>query len=131
MIFEKVFKMAMFKKFVNTSLEYSDHHCLLSLHIINIQIQVVYQNCMMCRKHALWVLRNQSTMDKLCISKKNEWILDSGCSRHMTGNPKMLKDIIYKDGGLVNFGDNSKGYVIDIGKVGNSETPIITNVFLC
>ena len=39
----------------------------------------------------------------------------------MTGNPDILNDIIYKDGGLVNFGDNSKGYVIGIGKVGNSE----------
>ena len=48
----------------------------------------------------------------------------------MTGNPDILNDIIYKDGGLVNLGDNSKGYVIDIGKVGNSETPIITNVLL-
>ena len=62
--------------------------------------------------------------------KKNKWILDSGCSRHMTGNPDMLNDIIYKDEGLVNFGDNSKGYVIGIGKVGNFETPIITNVLL-
>ena len=52
---------------------------------------------------------------------KNKWIFDSGCSRHLTGNPDILDDIIYKDGGLVNFGDNSKGYVIGIGKVGNSE----------
>ena len=60
--------------------------------------------------------------------KKNKWILDSGCSRHMTGNLNMLNDIIYKDGGLVNFGDNSKGYVIDIDNVGNSKTPTISNV---
>ena len=62
--------------------------------------------------------------------RKNKWILESGCSRHMTGNPNILTDIIYKDGGLVNFGVNSKGYVIGIGKVGNSETPTITNVLL-
>ena len=48
----------------------------------------------------------------------------------MTGNPEVLNDIIYEDGGHVNFGDNSKGYVIGIGKVGNSETPTITNVLL-
>ena len=48
----------------------------------------------------------------------------------MTGNPDILNDIIYKDGGLVNFGDKSKGYVIGIGNVGNFETPIITNVLL-
>ena len=62
--------------------------------------------------------------------RKNKRILDSGCSRHMIGNPDILNDIIYKDGGLVNFGDNSKGYVIGIGKVGNSEISTITNVLL-
>ena len=48
----------------------------------------------------------------------------------MTGNPDILNGIIYKDGGLDNFGDNSKGYVIGIGKVGYSKTPTITNVLL-
>ena len=62
--------------------------------------------------------------------KKKKWILDYGSSRHMTGNPDMLNDKIYKDRWLVNFGDNSKGYVIGIDKVCNSETPVITNVLL-
>ena len=30
--------------------------------------------------------------------EKDKWILDSGCSRHMTGNPEILKDITYHDG---------------------------------
>ena len=62
--------------------------------------------------------------------EKDKWILDSGCSRHMTGNPKILNDTIYQDGGLVNFGDNSKGYVIGIGNVGNSKTPLISDILL-
>jgi len=62
--------------------------------------------------------------------RKNKWILDSGCSRHMTRNLDMVNDITYKDGGLVNFGDSSKGYVIGIGNVGNSKTPTISNVLL-
>ena len=48
----------------------------------------------------------------------------------MTGNPEILNDINYEDGGLVNFGDNSKGYVISIGNVSNSKTPIIIDVLL-
>lgn len=48
----------------------------------------------------------------------------------MTGNPEIMKDIIYKDGGLVNFGDNSKGYVIGIVNVNNSKTSTISNVLL-
>lgn len=62
--------------------------------------------------------------------EKDKWILDSGCSRHMTGNPEILKDITYQDGGLVNFGDNSKGYVVGIGNVGNSKTLLISDVLL-
>ena len=47
----------------------------------------------------------------------------------MAGNPEILNDIIYQNGGLVNFGDNSKGYVIGIGNVGNSKTPLISDIF--
>jgi len=46
----------------------------------------------------------------------------------MIDNQDLLNDIIYKDGGLVNFGDNSKRYVIGIGNVGNSKTSTISNV---
>ena len=38
--------------------------------------------------------------------------------------------IIYEDGELVNFGDNSKGYVTSIGNVGNSKTRTIFYVLL-
>ena len=48
----------------------------------------------------------------------------------MTGNPKLLNNLKYEDGGMVNFGDNSKGYIIGIGNVSSSETPTISNVLL-
>ena len=83
------------------------------------------------QKETCLMATDESTLKMQTMElKKNKWILDSGCSRHMTGNPDMLNDIIYKDGGLVNFGDNSKGYVIGIGNVGNSKTPTISNVLL-
>ena len=72
----------------------------------------------------------ESTLNgKMVQINKNKWILDSGCSRHMTGDSEILNDINYEDGGLVNFGDNSNGYVIGIGNVDNSKTPIISDVF--
>ena len=122
--------MAIFEKSVKTSLElfksslfhesayecYSNSSCLPKFY--NVQ-----ERCFMGIKESIH--NGQSVQ-----IKRNKWILDSGCSRHMTGNPNMLNNIIYKDEGLVNFGDNSKGYVIGIGNVGNSETPIITNVLL-
>ncbi|GJW33088.1 retrovirus-related pol polyprotein from transposon TNT 1-94 [Tanacetum coccineum] len=40
---------------------------------------------------------------------KDKGVIDSGCSRHMTGNISYLTDYEEIDGGFVAFGDNSKG----------------------
>ncbi|GJX56577.1 hypothetical protein Tco_0286474 [Tanacetum coccineum] len=40
---------------------------------------------------------------------KGECVIDSGCSRHMTGNRSYLTDYEEIDGGFVAFGGNSKG----------------------
>ena len=46
------------------------------------------------------------------------WIMDSGCSRHMTGNKRLLKDFTNDDdGSKVYFGDNSYGLISGIGKL--------------
>ncbi|GKF65379.1 hypothetical protein Tco_0191896, partial [Tanacetum coccineum] len=46
---------------------------------------------------------------------KDKGVIDSGCSRHMTGNRSYLTDYEEIDGGFVAFGGNSKGEKI-IGK---------------
>ncbi|GJZ27795.1 ribonuclease H-like domain-containing protein [Tanacetum coccineum] len=53
---------------------------------------------------------------KWCISSGNpqlelqeKGVIDSGCSRHMTGNKSYLSDYEEIDGGFVAFGGNSKG----------------------
>ncbi|WP_409226504.1 hypothetical protein, partial [Klebsiella pneumoniae] len=51
--------------------------------------------------------------------KKDQWYLDSGCSRHMTGDKAKFISLTLKDGGYVTFGDDSKGKIIGIGKIGN------------
>src|SRR5574338_721645 len=51
----------------------------------------------------------------------------------MTGNKEMLSNIIYSNGGSVTFRDNSKGYIIgkgDVGNDGTSNLPLITNLLL-
>ncbi|KAJ8768804.1 hypothetical protein K2173_023708 [Erythroxylum novogranatense] len=48
------------------------------------------------------------------------WYIDSGCSRHMSGDKNLFEEIKPKNQGYVTFGDNNKGKVIGIGKVGNS-----------
>ena len=60
----------------------------------------------------------------------SKWILDSGCSRHMTGDHSLLSILKSKDDGTVTFGDNAKGKIIGIGNIGNPDNPSIENVLL-
>jgi hypothetical protein len=41
----------------------------------------------------------------ISISTKDKWFLDSGCSRHMTGDKNKFTSLTLKDGGNVKFGD--------------------------
>ena len=61
---------------------------------------------------------------------KSKWILDSGCSRHMTGEYSLLSTIKSKDDGIVTFGDNGKGKIVGIENIGNPEDPSLENVLL-
>ena len=56
--------------------------------------------------------------------------MDSGCSRHMTGNSSKFVNLSKKDGGLVTFGDNKKGKIIGKGTIGNDSCTLIENVLL-
>ncbi|KAK8568979.1 hypothetical protein V6N12_007512 [Hibiscus sabdariffa] len=47
----------------------------------------------------------------------NSWYLDSGCSRHMTGDRSRFLELKSKSGGVVTFGDNSKGHIEGIGSI--------------
>ncbi|XP_057993034.1 uncharacterized protein LOC131174023 [Hevea brasiliensis] len=51
------------------------------------------------------------------LKLESKWYLDSGCSRHMTGNANLFLSLVKKDGGgQVTFGDNGKGKIGGIGK---------------
>ncbi|XP_062104243.1 uncharacterized protein LOC133815415 [Humulus lupulus] len=56
--------------------------------------------------------------------------LDSGCSKHMTGDPSRFSSFKSKESGFVTFGDNSKGKILGIGDIGNIYSPCIKNVLL-
>ena len=53
-------------------------------------------------------------------SSSEAWYLDSGYSRHMTGDKGHFTSIRAKHGGEVTFGDNSKGIIEGIGTIGNN-----------
>ncbi|GMI75421.1 hypothetical protein HRI_001211400 [Hibiscus trionum] len=65
----------------------------------------------------LMALEEDSSLGEHCYKAKaqsqNSWYLDSGCSRHMTGDKSRLMDLKPKSGGVVTFGDNSKGHIED------------------
>ena len=54
--------------------------------------------------------------------------LDSGCSRHMTGDKDQFNKIDANDGGHVTFRDNAKGKIIGIGEIGNPQSLFIHHV---
>ena len=45
------------------------------------------------------------------------WILDSGCSRHMTRDRALLSNVVEKAGPVVTFGDNNKGLTHGYGSL--------------
>ncbi|XP_073153957.1 uncharacterized protein [Henckelia pumila] len=53
------------------------------------------------------------------INKREEesWYLDSGCSRHITGNDELLSELVEFNGPIITFGDNSKGKTVGKGKI--------------
>ena len=61
-----------------------------------------------------------------------EWVLDSGCTDHMTGDKDMFRELADNDSPrkYVTFGDNSKGKVVGLGKVAISHDSSIQNVML-
>ncbi|KAI3805298.1 hypothetical protein L1987_27535 [Smallanthus sonchifolius] len=51
----------------------------------------------------------------------NTWYVDSGFSRHMTGNIRLLEDVINIDGGYVAFAGNKGGYITGQGTLKNEK----------
>ena len=58
------------------------------------------------------------------------WIIDSGCSMHMTGDKALLSQFVEKTGPTITFGDNNKGYTVGYGRleIGNVVIDDITLV---
>ena len=56
--------------------------------------------------------------------------LDSGCSRHVTGNASMFLQMRKYNVGYMTFGDHAKGKIVGVGKIGKSVTTSIDDVYL-
>nr|KAJ0214865.1 hypothetical protein LSAT_V11C300139970 [Lactuca sativa] len=65
----------------------------------------------------LWVISDEQFDD--------EWYIDSGCSRHMTGRKEELREFrSLKDGGSVKFGNNSYGTIKGYDMITNGDFSI-------
>jgi hypothetical protein len=63
----------------------------------------------------------------------NHWVVDSGCTQHMTGDMKMFTQMSVEDCSSydsITFGDNRKGKVKGLGKIAISNDHSISNVLL-
>ena len=58
------------------------------------------------------------------------WHADSGCSRHMTGEQSNFLSLTASDGGSVAFENGKSRTIVDIGKIGESLSHSIDNVYL-
>nr|GEY75898.1 UBN2 domain-containing protein [Tanacetum cinerariifolium] len=68
--------------------------------------------------------------NEICLGinlEPDEWIKDSGCSKHMTGNQKLFSTYKAYNGGNVIFGSNLHSNIIGKGYSQNSKAYIILN----
>jgi hypothetical protein len=81
-----------------------------------------------------WVRKNENVCHVAQIALKanssNLWYLDSGCSRHMTGNKSFFETLVMEEGGNVTFGDGSKKKVIGKGTISVPGLPSLSNALL-
>ncbi|KAG8635646.1 hypothetical protein MANES_16G053115v8 [Manihot esculenta] len=84
------------------------------------------------------VSSSNGNMPKVCLKSskiESKWYLDSGCSRHMTGNSShfissgITISLEKKDGsGQVTFGDNGKDKIVGIGKEVSCDDDLVGNL---
>ena len=61
---------------------------------------------------------------------EQHWFVDSGCSWHMTGKKDNFLSLAATHGGSVAFGNGKSGTIIGIGKIGESLSNSIEDVYL-
>ncbi|XP_050895540.1 uncharacterized protein LOC127102179 [Lathyrus oleraceus] len=78
-----------------------------------------------CETCHIW----QKEVECLCFMERM-WFLDSGFSRHMTGDISLFIDFTPKKKVFVTYGDNNKGAILGKGSVGNPSSTNIYDVIL-
>ncbi|GJR89623.1 retrovirus-related pol polyprotein from transposon TNT 1-94 [Tanacetum coccineum] len=82
-----------------------------SLEVLGVIAKIMPKNDETC----LMAQSSNEVCLRTCL-EPDEWIKDSGCSKHMTGNKSLLSTYKAYDGGNVGFGSNLKGKIIGKGR---------------
>ena len=64
------------------------------------------------------------------LANNQLWYMDSGCLRHMTGEKSNFLSLAASDGGSVGFENDKSGTIVGIGKIDESLSHSIDNVYL-
>ena len=76
-----------------------------------------------CLSHACLFVHTSLKVFNSCL-----WYLDSGCSRHMTGDKSLFKTLKEKVGDYVMFGDGSHAQVLSKGTIEIPGLPLLKDV---
>ncbi|XP_070034279.1 uncharacterized protein [Nicotiana tomentosiformis] len=83
-----------------------------------------------CQARVQSVQKNKVFAEKGTVRGSNQqWIMDSGCSKHMTGNTMDFLSLKSLQGWNVSFGNGKKGCILGVGKIGKSLSHSIENVY--
>ena len=63
------------------------------------------------------------------VRKNDTWIIDSGCSHHMTGDKETFENFEDYDGGSVRFGNNEPCCIKGRGKISLTKELICDNAY--
>ncbi|CAM8999208.1 unnamed protein product [Rhodiola kirilowii] len=86
-------------------------------------------------KKQVWKAKQKGEACHVAVSstshlEKLRWYFDSGCSRHMTGNPQFLIEVEKIQGNYVTFGDGVEGRVLGRGTLNVPGLPRLKDVSL-
>ena len=76
-----------------------------------------------CSSHASLFVHTSLKVFNSCL-----WYIDSGCSRHMTGDKTLFKTLKEKVGDYVTFGDGSHAQVLGKGTIEIPRLPLLKDV---
>jgi len=55
------------------------------------------------------------------MENQHMWYMNSGCSKHMTGDRTKFVNLLLKQEGHVTYGDNNKGKILGKGTIRDKE----------